>query len=66
MAQVQRFPFRRVYANDRQFKEYLSFFKSARIGSPHDRAIAILCKRVDELEARLRRLESKSRAKRRR
>jgi hypothetical protein len=42
MGQVQRFPFRRVYANDRQFREYLSFWRSSGMTERHARAAAIL------------------------
>ena len=61
MAQVQRFPFRRVYANDRQFKEYLSFWRSSGMTERHARALAILCKDNDNLTAEVRRLKRKRR-----
>jgi hypothetical protein len=59
MAKVERFPFRRVYANDRQFKEYLSFWRSSGMTERHARGVAILCKEIDNLTARIRRLERK-------
>jgi hypothetical protein len=57
MGQVERFPFRRVFKDDRQFKEYLAFWKSSGMTDRHARGVAILCKEIDDLKSRLRRVE---------
>ncbi len=60
MAQVERFPFRRVYNGDVKFAEYLAFWKSSGMTDRHARGVAILCKEIDDLKARLRRMEASS------
>jgi hypothetical protein len=57
---VERFPFRKVYANDRRFREYLSFWKRC-APEPYARAFAILSMQLEELEQKLRRAERKRR-----
>ncbi|HZZ81621.1 MAG TPA: hypothetical protein VFE62_24175 [Gemmataceae bacterium] len=57
---VERFPFRKVYANDRRFREYLSFWKRC-APEPYARGFAILSMRLDELEQKIRRAERKRR-----
>jgi hypothetical protein len=61
MAQVQRFPFRRVYKNDMKFNEYLNFWRSSGMTDRHARGVAILCKEIDDLKTRMKRAERRRR-----